>query len=226
MYVLHYAPDNASVIIRLVLEQAGLPYRTALVDRSIRQQDSPAYRRLNPSGLIPTLETPHGPLSETAAILLWLADTHGLAPDPRTPNRPALLKWLLFLSNTAHADLRQIFYPTLYVPFEAIAAHYVMLTERMLAHFALLDAAAGRHPRIFAPTGILAPYVCALLRWSVLYPLEQTRWLDLDRFPHLATLCRDTEALASAQRVALLEGLGPKPFSNPELPRPAEGSVL
>ena len=111
MYRLHYAPDNASLIIRLVLDGAGIPYRTVLVDRAARQQDSPAYRALNPTGLIPTLETPVGPISETGAILLWLADTHHLGPGPADPDRPAFLKWLFFLSNTAHADLRQIFYP-------------------------------------------------------------------------------------------------------------------
>ena len=34
MYTLHFAPDNASLIVRLVLDGAGIPYRTALVDRA------------------------------------------------------------------------------------------------------------------------------------------------------------------------------------------------
>ena len=90
MYVLHYAPDNASLIVRLALEEAGLPYRSALVDRAARAQDSAAYRALNPTGLIPTLATPQGPISETAAILLWLSEAHpeaGLAPRPGSPLR-------------------------------------------------------------------------------------------------------------------------------------------
>ena len=33
-YRLHYAPDNASLVIRLVLEEMGLPYETVLVDRA------------------------------------------------------------------------------------------------------------------------------------------------------------------------------------------------
>ena len=77
MYVLHYAPDNASLIVRLALEELGVPYRTTLVDRATRQQDSAAFRALNPAGLIPVLETPDGPLSETGAILLWLVERHG-----------------------------------------------------------------------------------------------------------------------------------------------------
>ena len=83
MYVLHYAPDNASQIIRIVLEEMGLPYRTALVDRATKAQDSAAYRAVNPTGLIPALQTPQGTLFETGAILLWLTEVHGqMAPAP------------------------------------------------------------------------------------------------------------------------------------------------
>ena len=57
-YRLHYAPDNASLIIRLALEEIGVPYETVLVDRRSRAQDTTAYRALNPAGLIPVLETP------------------------------------------------------------------------------------------------------------------------------------------------------------------------
>ena len=81
-YRLHYAPDNASLIIRLALEELGQAYETTLVNRQAQVQRSAAYRALNPNGLIPVLETPDGPMFETAAILLWLADRHGaLAPS-------------------------------------------------------------------------------------------------------------------------------------------------
>ncbi len=117
MYTLHYAPDNASLIVRLALLELGQPFRTRLVDRRARQQDSAAYRRLNPAGLIPVLETPDGPISETGAVLLWLVDRHGaLGPGPGDPGRGGFLKWLFFLSNTLHADLRMIFYPGQYAP--------------------------------------------------------------------------------------------------------------
>jgi len=53
MYELCYAPDNASLIVRLTLEEMGAPYRTRLIDRSKQEQRSAAYRDLNPRGLIP-----------------------------------------------------------------------------------------------------------------------------------------------------------------------------
>jgi len=226
MYILHYAPDNASLIIRLVLDGAGLPYETVLVDRRSRQQDSPTYRRLNPTGLIPTLETPHGPLSETGAILLWLTDTHQLGPAAGHPDRPAFLKWLFFLSNTAHADLRMIFYPHQYAPAEAHRAFHEIIAARMRRHFAQIEAAAEQHPQLFAPATPLGAYVVALTRWSVLYPQGLARWFDLAAFPVLSDLAQAQEARVETPIIARSEGLGLHPFTRPEHPNPPEGSVL
>jgi glutathione S-transferase len=226
MYTLHYAPDNASLIIRLVLDGAGIPYRTALVDRSRRAQDGAAYRALNPTGLIPTLETPQGPISETAAILLWLTDTHHLGPAHGHPDRLIFLKWLFFLSNSAHADLRQIFYPHQYAPTDAHAGHREITAARMLRHFALLDAAATQHPRLFAAASPLGVYTITLTRWAALYPERGPKWFDLTVFPALEALARAQEARVETPVVARAEGLGPHPFTRPEQPNPPEGSVL
>jgi glutathione S-transferase len=226
MYTLHYAPDNASLIIRLVLDGAGIPYRTALVDRSRRAQDGAAYRALNPTGLIPTLETPQGPISETAAILLWLTDTHHLGPAHGHPDRLIFLKWLFFLSNSAHADLRQIFYPHQYAPTDAHAGHREITSARMLRHFALLDAAATQHPRLFAAASPLGVYTVTLTRWAALYPEHGPKWFDLAAFPALQSLARAQEARVETPVIARAEGLGSHPFTRPEQPNPPEGSVL
>ncbi len=226
MYTLHYAPDNASLIVRLVLDGAGIPYRTALVDRATRQQDSAPYKALNPVGLIPTLITPVGPISETGAILLWLTDTHGLGPKADSPDRPAFLKWLFFLSNTAHADLRQLFYPHQYCPAEAHPGHAEIIAARMQRTFALLDDAARDHPGLFAPARPLAAYTLALARWSVLYPKGGARWFDFADYPRLHDLARAQEARVETPVIARAEGLGPHPFTAPVHPRPPEGSAL
>lgn len=225
MYTLHYAPDNASLIIRLVLEEAGLPYRTALVDRTQRAQDSAAYRSLNPAGLIPALETPDGPVFETAAILLWLSDRYDLGPNPGAANRGTFLKWLFFISNTVHADLRQLFYPGQYVPPTATSGHHALLTARMIRHFTLLDQAAADTPTLFTAPSILAAYLAPLMRWAVLYPLGQTQWFDLAQFPHLATLAKALEARPCAKNIAASEGLGETPFTAPHYATPAQGSA-
>ena len=119
-YRLHYAPDNASLIVRLALEEMRLPYQAVLVDRRVAAQKSADYLALNPHGRIPVLDTPDGAIFETGAILLWLADRHrtqacAMMPPPDHPDRGHALKWLFFLSNTLHAELRMLFYPALYV---------------------------------------------------------------------------------------------------------------
>ena len=223
MYTLHYAPDNASLIIRLVLEEAGLPYKTALVNRAINAQDSAAYRVINPAGLIPALETPHGPIFETAAILLWLSDRHSLGPAPDASSRGAFLKWLFFISNTVHADLRQLFYPSQYVLPDATAGHHALLCARMVRHFGLLERAAQTDPALFDPPSILTAYLAALMRWSVLYPLGQNRWFHLDAYPHLSGHIAAFEARPATQRAATdpAENLGPTPFTAPQHATPA-----
>ena len=69
-YKLHYAPDNASLIIRIFLEEIEAKYTCNLIDRKQNNQKDPNYLALNPNGLIPVLETNDGPIFETAAILL------------------------------------------------------------------------------------------------------------------------------------------------------------
>jgi glutathione S-transferase len=227
MLTLHYAPDNASVIVRLALEEAGLAYRTALVDRRARQQDSAAYRRLNPAGLIPVLETPDGPVAETGAILLWLADRHpgtGLFPGPGSPERGKALQWLFFLSNTLHADLRQVFYPHLYVGPEGRDGHHARITGRLRQHFALVEAVADT--AVFAPPSILGFYATALARWARLYTDGQPVWFGLNDFPVLWRLAADLERRPSWHRAALAEGLGERPLTDPRPAVPPEGTAL
>ncbi|PCJ05278.1 MAG: glutathione S-transferase [Rhodobacteraceae bacterium] len=230
-YRLHYAPDNASLVIRLALEELGLPYDTILVDRRAKAQSSDEYRALNPNGLIPVLETPDGPIFETAAILLWLADRHGaLAPPVDSDQRAGFLKWLFFASNTLHADLRMLFYPEIYIgPDQAQQKQLRRVQRRRLhVHLTNLEAAAADHPPwLGAETpSILDFYLACQLRWMALYPAGCDRcWMVLAQYPNLRALCANLELRASVTAARLAEGLGATPFTNPTLAIPPEGSA-
>lgn len=229
-YRLHYAPDNASLIIRLVLEELGQPYETLLVERARNAQQSAAYLALNPNGLIPTLETPHGAVFETGAILLWLCDTHAkLAPAPDSAARGDFLKWLFFTSNTLHSELRMLFYPAKYIgeaPVEQTALR-LGLQKSLAAHLQKLDRLAREgHPWFAAPTpSALDLYVVTLLRWLALYPKDGARWFSLSDTPHLYRLASQVECRASVQAAIKAEGLGPTPFTQPTYATPPEGSA-
>jgi len=231
MYRLHYAPDNASLIVRLALEEIGAPYETVLVDRSTRAQKTVAYRKLNPFGLIPVLETPEGPVFETAAILLWLADTHGALAPPPSParngdGRGAFLSWLFAMSNGLHTDLRQLFYPALYCD-GAPQGHRNLTIARIKEHLQRLDALAAKGPAWFAgeSPSVLDLYMVVMLRWMALYPVDGTQWFDLGAWPHLAALAHRMEQRPSCHAAQDAEGLGPRPFSSPRYATPRKGSA-
>ena len=228
MFKLYYAPDNASLILRMALEEAELPYETILLDRATKAQRKPDYLELNPTGLIPTLVTPHGAMAETAACLLWLCDTcgdAGLGPSPDDPERGEFLRWLFYLSNTVHADLIRIFYAKRFVPEETIPVHYTMISKLLLGHMDILETAVQQNSKLFAPPSALSFYLGPLLRWSVLYPFEGEQWLNLSKYPAIEVLILSLETRASVKASAAAEGLGDAPFSDPQLPNPPEGTA-
>jgi len=225
-YRLHYAPDNASLVIRLAMDEIGARYETVLVDRAARAQKSSAYLGLNPAGLIPALETPEGVLFETGAILLWLADRHGQgAPAPAAPDRGDFLKWLFHLSNTLHPTLRMSFYPEQYLDHSAGA-----LCAAAQARFAgQLDILEGRAAPWFGAgcPSVLDPYLACLMRWRALYPARAgTGDYDPRRWPRLFALLTRMENRPATHAAIAAEGLGPRPFTAPDYPDPPEGSAL
>ncbi|WP_050602651.1 glutathione S-transferase family protein [Ruegeria sp. 6PALISEP08] len=229
-YRLHYAPDNASLVIRLALEEMGVPYETALVDRRQNAQDSAAYRALNPNGLIPVLETPQGPIFETAAILLWLSEQHGqLAPAKGDPDRAGFLKWLFFTSNTLHADLRILFYAEKYIDPSQADELRAGIRPRVRHHLQLLDQVAKSAPDWFCADhpSVLTYYVACMMRWMALYPAQADRsWYQLPDTPYLQTLLMKLEARPATRSAIAAEGLGVTPFTSPVHANPPEGSAI
>ena len=59
------------------LEEIGLPYEIVGMDHPNHDLDSPAYRALNPFGQIPVIDDDGVVVSESGAILLYLARKSG-----------------------------------------------------------------------------------------------------------------------------------------------------
>lgn len=230
-YLLHWVPDNASLVIRLALEEMGVEYDTVLVDRSKQAHKSAAYLKINPAGLIPALETPQGAIFETAAILLWLADQHGcMAPAPDHPDRGAFLKYLFFTSNTLHITARMRFYPDQYLG-DDTAAHTTLrahLRGEIRRHLDLLEAAyASGDGGLGWALSIVDVYVASICRWTMLYPAHEAKeWCQLAQWPGLRALAERLEARDCTKAAISAEGLGPTPFTNPTYPSPPIGRVM
>lgn len=225
--ILHHAPDNASLCVRLALNAAGVPYETQLVDRRAAAQKSARYRAMNPNGLIPVLETPDGTLFETAAILLWLAEQHPKLLPFEGSTRASSIKWLFWMSNTLHSTLRMLLYPDGFIAPEYAAALSVTTRKNLHAQLQILDAEAQDAPWIGgdAPT-ILDCYLCPMLRWIQLYPLNAPERPILSNYMNLHRIALKNETHESTLSAQTAEGLGPTPFTAPSFAAPPEGSAL
>lgn len=77
---LFYAPHTCSLASHIVLEQVGAKYSTVRINFAANDQRKPEYLAINPKGRVPALVTQQGILTETPAILAFLAHTF---PDAR-----------------------------------------------------------------------------------------------------------------------------------------------
>jgi glutathione S-transferase len=84
--------------VRWALEEAGLPYRTRLLEQG--DQDRPDYRKLQPFGQVPILEENGVVLFETGAIVLHIGErSETLLPkDPAA--RARATQWLIAALNS------------------------------------------------------------------------------------------------------------------------------
>jgi glutathione S-transferase len=83
MLKLYFAPGTCALASHIALEEAGAAYTTQRLDFKANQQNSPDYLKVNPKGRVPALVTDRGILTETPAMLAWIAQSFpkaGLAP--------------------------------------------------------------------------------------------------------------------------------------------------
>ena len=206
MYTLYYSPGTASMVVHLALLEIGVPHELRLVDVEAGAQRDPAYLKLNPRGVVPTLLIDGRPLSESAALLLMLAERHpeaGLAPAPGSPERDTWLQWIVYLSNTLMSTYRFWFYPAELGAAEHTAEVRAALQRKIEGVWDLLDAQlAANGPyllgREFSGADLL---LAMLMRWSRNMPRPATEWPALKR---LADLMR---ARPSWQKLYEIEGL-------------------
>lgn len=210
MLRLHYHPTDASMAPHMLLEELGVPFTLALVDRANRAHKAPEYLRLNPNGLIPVLEDGEAVLFETAAILLHLADGHsaaGLAPPPGDALRPRFLTWLFWLSNSLHPTLGVFFYPERWsdaTDARAVAAARAQAEARAGALLELLDQELARHggPWLLGERySALEPYALMLARWTRHFARPARE------YPHLGPYLQRILARPAVQRAYATEGI-------------------
>lgn len=74
--LLFYARNSCSLASHLALEHAGVSYQLRRVDFRKDEQRSPEFLRVNPKARVPALVTSQGTLTETPAILAFIAQSY------------------------------------------------------------------------------------------------------------------------------------------------------
>ena len=102
---LYTNPHSRGGMVRWMLEECGADYDTVGV-RFGAEMKAPAYRSINPMGKVPALTHGDTILTETAAILTWLAERYpekALIPEAGSDARGEYYRWLCFALHLEYA---------------------------------------------------------------------------------------------------------------------------
>ena len=203
-YLLFYAPGTASLAVHWMLLELGVPFEAETVD--IKAERSAAYLALNPSGRVPTLVVDGAPVSESAALLMLLAERHpqgGFSPAVGTPDRAAWMEAMLLLANGLSPAMRDWFYADKDGDPAGAEAVQALAKRRIEGMFGRLDGmlSDGR-PCLLGEAVTTADFLATMLmRWSRNMERPATSW------PHLGDYITRMRSRPAFIEVCRREGL-------------------
>ncbi|MCP3471985.1 glutathione S-transferase N-terminal domain-containing protein [Bradyrhizobium sp. CCGUVB1N3] len=170
MLKLYYAPGTCAVASHIALEEAGADYTAERLDFKSNQQNSPDYLAINPKGRVPALVTDRGVLTETPAMLAYIAQVFPSAKLAPLDDAFALAQAQSFNSylcstvHVAHAHkMRGVRWATEETSFADMKR---MIPKTMGACFSLIDQKMLRGPWVMGEQyTICDPYLYTLSLW-------------------------------------------------------------
>jgi glutathione S-transferase len=173
MITLFQITGSSSFVVRCALECAGAGYEVVDVHPR-RREEAPGFLDANPLGRVPALRDGDVRISETGAVLLWIADRFpgaALAPEMGTPARADHYRWVTWCANTLHVGWWPIMAPQAFTADrdagpglaargrEALARHGTHLESWLGSH----EWLAGDRP------GVSDLYAYMLVGWQSYY---------------------------------------------------------
>jgi GST-like protein len=171
-YVVYGRPGFGSVPVEAALTLIGARYRVEEGPTWTGATAPAGLAKINPMRQVPALILPSGELmTESAAILIWLADAHpaaGLSPPLESPNRPAFLRWMVFASAAIYALYWIRDDPARLVADKLRAAEVKARTaERIASCWAVMESQTSPDPYLLGDDlSVLDLYVTVLSRWG------------------------------------------------------------
>ncbi|KFX04762.1 GSH-dependent disulfide bond oxidoreductase [Pectobacterium betavasculorum] len=207
MIDLYYAPTPNGHKITLFLEEASLPYQLHRVNISKGEQFKPEFLAISPNNKIPAIvdtqpaegDTPIS-LFESGAILLYLAEKHGVLLSSSLRERTATLQWLFWQVADFGSMLGQNHHFNHYAPQPVPYAieRYQQETQRL---YRVLDKHLQDSPWLAGENYSIADI--ATYPWVVSYARQR---VDLDDYPAVkAWYTRISERPATQRAYQLAE---------------------
>lgn len=196
---LYLAKGTISIAVAIALEEAGLDYTPELVDFAGAAQTQPTYLAINPKGRVPSLITVQGTLTETGAILEYVA---ALAPAakliPDTAFEAARMREVMyFIASTLHVNHAHKMRGYRWADQESSFADMrAKVPQTMRAACAYLEAEVMRGPFVLGDKVTLADaYLFVVCTWLA------GDGVEVKDFPKLHAFCAVMEARASVRAV-------------------------
>lgn len=169
MLKLYYSSGACSLAPHVVLEWIGAPYEAQRVDFK-----SPDYKRINPAGAVPALDTGEDwILTQGAAILRYLARRFPearLASDGSTREVAEMDRWTSFITGDLHPAFFPLFVPQRYTVSKEKSAQEDVQAAAHAQVGVKLDLLerhlAGKTCMIGERRTYLDAYVLPMLRWA------------------------------------------------------------
>jgi glutathione S-transferase len=207
MWKLYYAPMSCSLASHIALEQAGAKYEAEHVDFSTQAQRSPEYLRVNPKGRVPALVTENGTLTETIAILTFVAQSF---PDAKLAPLDAwavarMHSFNSYLASTVHVAHAHGMRGRRWVDDDdAILRMQEKVPQNMNECFDLIERDLFQGPWVLCEDySICDPYLFTIARWL------ESDGVDPGRFPKVLAHRDRMYTLPAVKTVLAATGLLP-----------------
>jgi glutathione S-transferase len=204
MLKLFHAWGSCSLASLIALEEAGADYELVVMNTKAWDQRKPEYLAINPKSRVPALVIERGVLTETPAILGWIAQTWpaaGLAPldDPFAFARgQAFNAYLCATVHVAHAHKHRGYrWATTEAAFSDMTAK---VAENETACFQLIEDEMLQGPWVLGEAySICDAYLFTLAGWL------EGDGVDIGQFPKVAEHFARVAARPAVRRVLALE---------------------
>jgi glutathione S-transferase len=206
MLTLYYAAHTCSLASHIALKDAGATYELRRIDFRKTEQQSPEYAKINPKARVPALATPRGILTETPAMLAFIAQSFpaaGLAPLDDPFAFAELQAFNSFLCSTVHVAHAHRMRGSRWADEEASFADMKRKVPRSVgACFELIETHMLRGPWVMGESYTIAdPYLFTLAQWL------EADGVDLARIPRVIEH-RSRMAARPGVKGAIAEELG------------------